>query len=241
MCTVTIFPVGENDFVLTSNRDEAKNRVSLAPKIYTAKGAEMLLPKDEVSGGTWVGVSSKNRVLCLLNGGFVKHKRKEVYRQSRGLVVNDLLVCENIVASIEDYDFDKIEPFTLVIADWNRCLQFFELVWDGSQKHFSRLPLEPKIWSSSTLYSEEQKQKRLKWFEDFRSENALTSATALEFHKTAGKGNVDFGVIMDREFVKTTSVTQVEKTEDVLEMRYDDLTNSKVEIKKLNLSPTVNG
>lgn len=241
MCTVTIFPVGENDFVLTSNRDEAPNRVSLAPEIYAVNNTEILLPKDKVSGGTWVGVSSKNRVLCLLNGGFVKHKRKEVYKQSRGVVVNDLLVCDSIEASIENYNLVNIEPFTLVVADWNCGLKFFELVWDGEQKHFSRLPLEPKIWSSSTLYSEAQKAVRLKWFQDFNSENVLTSATALGFHKAAGKGNLDFGVIMDRGMVKTTSVTQVQKVGDDIEMNYDDLSTSIVDVKTLKLSEIVNG
>jgi len=241
MCTVTLFPIGENDFVLTSNRDEAPNRTSFAPEIYTVNDAEILLPKDEVSGGTWIGVSNKNRVLCLLNGGFVKHKREKAYRQSRGVVVNELLVSDDIEVSIENYDFVDIEPFTLAIADWNGQLQFFELVWDGSQKHFSRLPLEPRIWSSSTLYSEEQKQVRLKWFQDFKSENERTSLTALIFHKTAGKGNADFGVIMDRGIVKTTSVTQVVKTEETLEMSYDDLRTSTIDRKTLNLSATVNG
>jgi hypothetical protein len=45
----------------------------------------------------------------------------------------------------------------------------------------------------------------------------------LEFHKTAGKGNLDFGVIMDRHFVKTTSITQVKKQDEDLDMRFLNL------------------
>ena len=47
MCTVTIFAKGDNDFVLTSNRDEAPNRVSLPPDFYSVKNTKMLFPKDE--------------------------------------------------------------------------------------------------------------------------------------------------------------------------------------------------
>ena len=37
MCTVTIIPKGKNDFILTSNRDEAPNRTSLPPDFYAIK------------------------------------------------------------------------------------------------------------------------------------------------------------------------------------------------------------
>jgi Transport and Golgi organisation 2 len=240
MCTVTIIPKGKNDFVLTTNRDEAPNRTSLAPDIYLVEGVKMLFPKDELAGGTWIGVSKKNRLICLLNGGLICHERKAEYRMSRGVVVNDLLASEDIVVSIEDYNLDDIEPFTLVIVDWNTSLKFFELIWDGQQKHFSALALEPKIWSSSTLYSEAMKQKRLQWFNEFKIANELHSASMMNFHKTAGHDNKDYGVIMDRHFVKTTSITQVEKKEDIIDMQFHDLQSNTVSIKTLKLQQTVN-
>ena len=150
-------------------------------------------------------------------------------------MVTDLLKAENIEAKIEAYNFDGIEPFTIVIADWNTELKFFELVWDESQKHFKELPLESKIWSSSTLYDEEQKKVRRHWFKDFKSKNKLSSNSLLEFHKTAGSGNDDYGVIMDRGFVKTTSITQIEKTEDAIEMQFYNLNTSEKRAKTFNL------
>ncbi len=240
MCTVTIFPEGNDGFVLTSNRDETPDRIALAPEFYTLNETEVLLPKDSLSGGSWIGASGRNRVLCLLNGGFEKHKRETSYRQSRGVVVSDLLVAENIEYSVKAYSLKGVEPFTLVMVDWNDKLQFYELVWDGSKKHFSKLPLEPSIWSSSTLYSEEKKQIRKKWFNDFKSENELTKETVLEFHKTAGKGNKDFGVIMDRGFIKTTSVTQVEKIDNRITMRFENMNTSEIDTKTFNLLEVVN-
>jgi len=240
MCTVTIIPKGKNDFILTSNRDEAPIRTSLAPDIYSIEDTKMMFPKDELAGGTWIGVSDKNRLICLLNGGFTFHERKANYRMSRGVVVKDLLASDNVLGPIENYDLDDVEPFTLVIADWNTNLKFFELVWDGTQKHVKELPIEPKIWSSSTLYSEGMKNERLQWFEDFKAKNELNSKAMMNFHNTAGGDNKDFGVVMDRHYVKTTSITQVEKTEDIVEMRFNDLQSNDFSIKRFNLLLTIN-
>ena len=50
----------------------------------------------------------------------------------------------------------------------------------------------------------------------------------MNFHKTAGKGNEDYGVIMDRFFVKTTSITQIVKKNNTVQMTFENLqTNSK--------------
>ncbi|WNH09350.1 NRDE family protein [Thalassobellus suaedae] len=240
MCTVTLIPKGKNDFVLTSNRDEAPSRISLASDFYEVDNTTLLFPKDELSGGTWIGVSEKNRLICVLNGGFEYHERKKTYRMSRGVVAKDFMVAETILATIDTYDLQDVEPFTMVIADWNDALKFYELVWDGKEKHFTVLPLEPKIWSSSTLYNSAMRNERLKWFENFKTENTLTASSLLTFHKTAGQGNDDYGVIMNRGFVKTTSITQVEKQCDALEMRYENFQDNLVTTKTLKTPQIVN-
>lgn len=56
MCTVTYIPQENNNFILTSNRDEAYGRKTLAPSFYTIDGVKMLFPKDAVAGGSWIGV-----------------------------------------------------------------------------------------------------------------------------------------------------------------------------------------
>jgi uncharacterized protein with NRDE domain len=239
MCTVTIFTKGDNDFVLTSNRDEAPNRVSLPPDFYLVTDTNMLFPKDEKSGGTWIGVSEKNRLICLLNGGFESHQRKEHYRLSRGVVVTDLLASEEIVSTIENYNLQDIEPFTIVIADWNTDLHFYELVWDGSQKYFTKLPKEARVWSSSTLYTKAMREERKQWFEDFKSRNELSSAKALQFHKNTNIDNVEYGVVMDRGSVKTTSVTQVVKRKEEIFMSFENLQNNTVFSKTFLFSETI--
>ena len=240
MCTVTILPKGKNDFILTSNRDEAPGRIPLEPDFYSINDIKMLFPKDREGGGTWIGASEKNRLICLLNGGFICHVKTPPYRISRGVVVKDLLSTDDIVTEIEIYNLDNVEPFTLVIADWNLDLRFFELVWDGNQKHFTELPLEPKIWSSSTLYSESMNNERKVWFQEFLDDSDEFSANSiLDFHKTAGSEYKDYGVIMDRGEVKTTSVTQVEKKDDAIEMKYHNLQNDTTAFQVLKNAITI--
>ena len=224
MCTLSFYPISNSDFILTSNRDEAPGRETISPKKYIENGIELLYPKDAVAGGTWIGSSENNRVVSLMNGGFEAHIRKESYRKSRGLVVKDLLSAKNVISEIENYDFQDIEPFTVIIIDWNNGLHLYELVWDEKQYHFMEKPLAPQIWSSSPLYSKELKEKRERWFEEFIANSPKqTDLQILDFHKAAGDGNKFSDLIMDRGFVKTKSITQVIKTGQEVLMNYENL------------------
>jgi len=240
MCTVTLTSTKNNDFVLTSNRDESPDRVALVPDFYKVDQTRLLFPKDK-KGGTWIGVSEKQRVVCVLNGAFTNHERKANYRKSRGIVANDFMIANDIVVTLSDYNLTGIEPFTMVIADWSLGLKFYELVWDGHQKHVKSLPLESKIWSSSTLYSQRMQQERQQWFERFEMQNKINADTLLEFHKMQEADNMDYGVVMDRGFVKTTSITQVEKQGHTLTMRYENLESKTVTLKTFNLPEVVHG
>ena len=240
MCTVTLYPVGKSNFVLTSNRDEAPNRVSLPPDVYDVGGVKMMFPKDKLAGGSWIGISEKKRVLCVLNGGFTRHSRKDKYRLSRGVVMKDLLTCDDIEKAVTNYELYDIEPFTLVIADWIEDLRFFELVWDGDNKHFQELPLAPKIWSSSTLYNDKMKTERQQWFADFLDANMLTEKHVLDFHQNTQKDNTEYGIVMDRLFVKTTSITQVVKSEQTVSMNFNNLQEATKSLHHFELFQEIN-
>lgn len=235
MCTVTFFKKSSNDFVLTSNRDEAPFRLSSAPQIYSLNNTNALFPKDEVAGGTWIGTSEKNRTLCVLNGGFEAHERKADYRLSRGIIVRELLIANDLFQSVKTFDLNGVEPFTLIIVLHEEQLQLFQLVWDGNKKHLSELPLEPRLWSSSSLYTKSMKEERERWFKNFIKKNSFRVDSILDFHKTAGSGNLDYGVIMDRHFVKTTSITQIEKERDKIIMNYTNLNDGTHTLQELKL------
>lgn len=230
MCTISLiyneeFPA---DFCLTSNRDETPGRKTLPPEVYTANGRELLFPKDALAGGTWIGVSDQKRLLCIMNGGFTTHKRKPPYRLSRGLVVLDLLAAEDFLVEIKNYNLDGIEPFTLVTCDWKNGLVFYEVVWDGSKKHLKELPLKNHIWSSSPLYSSEMKKLRERWFKKIQKEKVLSPKNLWDFHHSAGIGDKEIDLVMDRGFVKTKSITQVIKTSEGTKMIYEDLQKGKI-------------
>ncbi len=233
MCTVTLIPNlnHKNGFILTSNRDEAAGREAMLPDFYIENNVKMLYPKDKLSGGTWIGVSEQKRLICLLNGEFEPHVRQLNYRLSRGVVVKDLLKTSTIHKAIETYDLTNIEPFTIVAVDWQSSLQFIELVWDGRKKHFKKLDQTSHIWSSSPLYSSEMKKMRESWFDKFQKENSLDAKSLWNFHASAGVGDPEIDVIMDRGFVKTQNITQIEGAQDSTKMRFMDLKDkNKIEI-----------
>ena len=238
MCTVTFLPLNNDDFILTSSRDVPFSRKKAAfPKAFIEDGIELFYPKDVEAGGTWIGSSDKKRLICLLNGGFQNHKQKESYAKSRGIIVKDLLKADDISLACNEIDLENVEPFTMVIVEWNHHLFLFEFVWDGEQKHLRILPKEPRIWSSSTLYSDGMKEMRLQWFNDWvlkfkvqsrkskvqSSKFKVVKDLILEFHHKAGVGDPKIDIIMKRPKVGTVSITQVLKKEDEIQWNYEEI------------------
>lgn len=236
MCTVTFVSKGNGDFILTSNRDELPQRKTIPPEVVFERNTLLLYPKDAVAGGTWIGISDKNRAINLLNGVFEAHKRKPSYRLSRGVVVKDLLVAKDIIEAIHNYDFQGVEPFTIILLEWSKDLKLYTLVWDEKQKHFKSIFPDFHIWSSSPLYSNTMKSLRTKWFNDLIRFEKLNETTLLEFHQTAGEGDKNTNLIMDRGFIKTVSITQIVKTENSLSMYYKDLQTGEVSLNSLEIS-----
>ena len=224
MCTVTYLPLENDGFILTSNRDESPMRKTIPPKKYLENGVELAYPKDQLAGGTWIGASTRNRLVCLLNGAFKKHERNSYYKMSRGLVVKNILTVTDAVAYIKEFDFNDIEPFTIILVEWNDSLHTYELVWDGFVKHFKKLQQEPKIWSSSPLYDPQMKKERKGWFDEWLvKNNKYNQNKILEFHQNTDKGEREITIKMKRLFVETVSVTSVKKEKNFLEIQYFDI------------------
>jgi len=223
MCTVTFIPKKNGDFILTSNRDELPQRETLPPAIYKEDGIDLLYPKDVVAGGTWIGLSSRERLVCLLNGGFVAHTRKPYYPKSRGLIVKELLIAKNAIDYLKETDFTDMEPFTIIMVDWQEKLQLYQLVWDGEEKHLEKKNIQHTIWNSAPLYTPEMTKMRKEWFSHFLDNESLDSATILNFHRNAGVGDKHLDLQIDRGFLKTVSITQIEKKENIKRMYYNDL------------------
>ena len=222
MCTLSFLPNLElsGSFVVTSNRDEDAFRRSLPPKMYSELGAEMCYPKDELAGGTWIGASSKKRLACLMNGAFGPHPRKKEYRKSRGVLLKELLSAENTLEFMDGVVLEDIEPFTIIAVDWAEQLRLHQFLWDGDKKYLYELPVQPRIWSASMLYSQETRQRREYAFRDFLTENDLeySPGQLRDFHEK---------FIIDRGRLKTTSITQFIRKGENNRMIYTDLQSGK--------------
>lgn len=221
MCTVTYLPLEKNGFILTSNRDETLKRQPDGIFHDVEKG--LYYPKEPVQGGTWISVAENNRILCLLNGAFTKHRHQPPYKRSRGLVALDFFDYPTPADFYHHYNFEGIEPFTLIIFDNGNL---YNIRWDGTLAHLATLDVaSPHIWSSSSLYSDEVKQMRQTWFDTWLQSNpSYNAADILYFHQNAGTGDVENDLIMSRFDGKlcTVSHTQIIKKSDFIQMYYFD-------------------
>lgn len=227
MCTVSFLPLGENNFILTSNRDEQSVRKTIPPKKYFEEEVSLVYPKDKIAGGTWIGISDKKRLICVLNGAFKKHQRAENYTKSRGVIAKELLKTTQLIDAVEALQLEGVEPFTMILIDWSTELKLYEFVWDNSEKHLSNLPLVPKIWASSTLYSSKVKMWRKEWFNEFLTKKDFSQKAVLNFHHLE-KGGKKQAILMKRSYVETVSITSIKKQDSKVYFYYEDVVNGKI-------------
>jgi len=89
-------------------------------------------PVDERAGETWFHHLPPRHTLVVLNGGHASHARVLPCRHSRGLVPFHFASHAHADAFISGYDFQNLEPFTLVvIEDAPRAVR--SIVWTGTQ------------------------------------------------------------------------------------------------------------
>jgi len=225
MCTVTYIP-NKSGYYLTSNRDEHETRgEALPPTTYVQKKTKLLYPSDPDKKGTWIAIKENGDLAVLLNGAFVKHERATYYRRSRGLVLLDILGQESPVLHFQEMNLNGIEPFTLILVI---ATNLYECRWDGQGKRCVAInKYMPHIWSSATLYDASATTTRQNWFQNFLSdETPKTSKAILDFHQTAGGGDSQNGLIINRNNgIKTRSITHVRSVPGRTKMTYRNLTS----------------
>ncbi len=231
MCTVTYIPPSENQgFILTTNRDEKMFRKTKAPEIYRINGIDVCFPKDVEKGGSWIAAGNKGRLVCLLNGAFIPHQKQYFHTHSRGKVLLDMAsFAGNLQDFFENEPLNNTEPFTIISIEHKKRTvnSMFEFIWDGKQKHISKLnPYKPAIWSSVTLYSSNDRELRRIWFDQFLKENhaTLKSEKVYAFHSGSHTTDQSINLLMEREGgLKTVSITQVMPVENGFTINYSDL------------------
>jgi len=222
MCTVTFLALENQGFILTSSRDERKDRKTIPPNTYLEDNVQLTYPKDELAGGTWIGLSDKKRLVCVLNGAITKHTRKKAYVKSRGVLAKEILKMDALNDGIKNLNLQGMEPFTMVIIDWNKQLKLHELIWDETLKKFTPLELKATIWSSATLYSENIKKQRIDWFKNWTDDTSNIQDSILAFHHSE-IGDKEQSVLMKRSTIETVSITSIQKNNDSTSIIYNDL------------------
>lgn len=229
MCTVTYLPLEGGGFILTSNRDEKTVRkAALPPSKYFLNNTPVFFPKDQQAGGTWIITSHHQFTLCLLNGAYKKHDRKENYKWSRGQVLLDFFHFNDVQTFSKEYDFNNIEPFTLIIVDEKEKIDLYQLVWDGDKIHLEKKDdSKENIWSSVTLYEPQVIEARKEWFAKWLQNHPSAQRNEItDFHRFAGDGDPATNVLMNRNnVVRTVSITSVFKNQRETTMQYVDLIN----------------
>ena len=221
MCTVSFIPT-KSGFILTSNRNERKNRkTSTSLTSSTVLTETIQFPKDLEAGGTWIA-SSKNRSFCLLNGAFEPHIRKEKYAKSRGIVLLDGFKFKNTTEFIHQYDFTGIEPFTIIIVNHQDNIRLEKIIWDETQIHYFELdPTEAHLWCSAPLYSPKELIARKAVFNRFvQNWEDLTKDDLMLFH--SNKKDTETMLYNNGEKA-TLSITQITNEHNSTSLNYYDL------------------
>ncbi len=102
--------------IVGANRDEAFGRPASPPAIVEEGGRRMLAPRDELAGGTWLGLNDQGVFAGLTN----RFGPNDPERRSRGEIVFRALEASTAQgggAAVEALEAAAYNPFHLVVAD----------------------------------------------------------------------------------------------------------------------------
>ncbi|WMN06266.1 NRDE family protein [Marivirga arenosa] len=241
MCTLTYLPLSEEQYILTTNRDESPERGQAGfPSYHHVEGKNIIYPADPKAGGTWIATSDNGISVCLLNGANEPHEFNPPYRMSRGKVVIEAIECIKPDEFFKNYDFSGIEPFTMVVLFHDPQLKILEFKWDGNNTSLEEKDVsKPQIWASAQLYTQQAINNRKEWFAKWLKENQNFTVEAIrDFHRNAGSGDLENDMVMDRGEVKTVSITSIYSLKGVINMAHKNLLNEKYQ--EITLSQHVN-
>lgn len=222
MCLVSYSPTPDG-YIICSNRDESPSRALSPLKVVKTQSVNLLCPLDH-KGGSWIICSDSGVSICILNGAFQNHKRRLDYRMSRGLMMKQFFEHSSTSQFLFQFDFEKIEPFTMLIRDKKGL---YEFRWDGRHKFIKHLD-ENKlhVWSSCTLYTPGIQKQREEAFRNLYSKTNDYVQEILRIHSSEPLGDSLNDFVMNRDDrVATISISLLENTEDGSKISHHDLRN----------------
>jgi uncharacterized protein with NRDE domain len=126
--------------LVAANRDERLDRPASGPRAWRSGPVPFLAPRDEVAGGTWVGINAAGLFVAVTNRFGAP---RDEARRSRGALVVEALgqqTAEALHAWMAGLDARTFNPFHLLYADAHHAF----VTWtDGSS--LTQQPLGPGL------------------------------------------------------------------------------------------------
>ncbi len=233
MCTVVFIPF-QGHYFMASLRDEHPKRIKAnLPVLAISKQQKYMAPIDPTGGGSWLGINEYGSVVILLNGGFENHTKKSSYAKSRGKIVTELLSVKHIITYWETIDLINMEPFTLIV--WSNKM-LWQLVWDGNKKYQINVDsYTSHIWSSSTLYTEIEKNERHVIFNKWINQSSVIDKSSLLNFFTNERNSTESIFIRNSKEIKTHSYSFIEiEAEENICIYYHDLSEGTMDRQLMN-------
>jgi uncharacterized protein with NRDE domain len=174
--------------VVAANRDERLDRASSPPRIWPGK-PRFLAPRDEVAGGTWLGLNELGLFVGVTNRFGVPRDER---RDSRGTLVQEALAeqsARSLHGRLAALPADRFNAFHLFYAD--RFGAF--VTWsDGEKLNQAELPPGVHIVTERSLGGDDQARTELirsRWLEldpNETSEDDLASLLRLHASNPIG-------------------------------------------------------
>jgi hypothetical protein len=215
MCTVTVVPY-ETGVRVMCNRDERRSRpAAVPPQVHDLGGRLAAFPVDPRGGGSWVGVNDAGIVVTLLNVSGLSHSSSKEPRQSRGLIVREVLRCaslSHVVETVASLDASLFETFRLVAM---HRLTAVEATSDGVRTEIRRpITLDrPLLFTSSSLGDALVEAPRRQLFQRMVIERRSRWLRGQSrFHRHQWPSRPEISVRMERDDALTVSRTVVDVT-----------------------------
>lgn len=210
MCTLTVVPLASGAVRIAFNRDESRTRVAgLPPRVQQFGSRSAVLPRDPLSGGTWLAVNDAGLALAVLNGNPPDRDRNAPKPpRSRGEVILSLLECESpsaVLLASERLHYRDFAPFRLVLIGQGLVA---DVRWDGREPMaMSRLVGgSPQMFTSSGLGDHLVEGPRRDLFaQTFASGPESWAAAQQAFHRHKWPGREHLSVNMSRDTARTVS------------------------------------
>ncbi|MGI9627956.1 MAG: NRDE family protein [Longimicrobiales bacterium] len=214
MCTLSWLP-SVDGFTLHMNRDERLSRVTGdPPEIWRVGAVQFIAPKDQLGGGTWIGVNDWGLAVAVANRYPNPAPVPPTGPISRGQLVTTALACPDTNAVdewLETIDCTDYQPFHLVVCGPEGPPH--GTLWDGSVRT-DVVHSEPGLVATSSSRDQEgaERSRRALFETATRAEGGLTDARLLELHRSRDPEPGPLAISMERSDAATVSMNTVRVT-----------------------------